>query len=45
MTHDGFFAFGPALRKDAYVGVSDPGLCFAEDVFGNRFCIGDDKVR
>jgi hypothetical protein len=35
----------PTLWKDAYAGFPDPGLCFAEELFGNQFTIRDDRVQ
>jgi hypothetical protein len=34
----------PGLWKHAYHSFVDPGLCFAEDVFGNQFSIKDGTV-
>jgi hypothetical protein len=33
------------LWKHAYASFVDPGLCFAEDVFGNQFCFKDGHVH
>jgi hypothetical protein len=34
----------PGLSKHEYTSFVDPGLCFAEDIFGNQFCIRDGGV-
>ncbi len=34
----------PGLWKHEYSSFVDPGLCFAEDIFGNQFCIKDGSV-
>jgi hypothetical protein len=34
----------PALWRDAYADLAEGILFFAEDVFGNQFCIKNDKV-
>jgi hypothetical protein len=34
----------PGLWKHEYASFVDPGLCFAQDVFGNQFAIRDDAV-
>ena len=33
-----------ALWKEEYRGLADGVFCFAEDIFGNQFCISDEKV-
>jgi hypothetical protein len=33
------------LWKGEYFGLADRFFCFAEDIFGNQFCIYDNKVR
>lgn len=33
------------LWKHEYLSFVDPGLCFAEDIFGNQFSIKDGSVN
>jgi hypothetical protein len=35
----------PGLWKHEYLSFVDPGLCFAEDIFGNQFSIKDGSVH
>jgi hypothetical protein len=35
----------PGLWKQEYLSFVDPGLCFAEDIFGNQFSIKDGGVH
>jgi hypothetical protein len=35
----------PSLWKHEYLSFVDPGLCFAEDIFGNQFSIKDGSVH
>jgi hypothetical protein len=35
----------PGLWKHEYASFVDPGVCFAEDIFGNQFCIRDGTVH
>ena len=35
----------PGLWKQEYLSFVDPGLCFAEDLFGNQFSIKDGTVQ
>ena len=35
----------PGLWKHEYQSFVDPGLCFAEDIFGNQFSIKDGSVH
>jgi hypothetical protein len=35
----------PGLWKHEYLSFVNPGLCFAEDIFGNQFSIKDDSVH
>jgi hypothetical protein len=33
------------LWKDEYQGLADGVFCFAEDIFGNQFCIVENEIR
>jgi hypothetical protein len=35
----------PGLWKHEYLAFVDPGLCFAEDIFGNQFSIKDGSIH
>jgi len=35
----------PGLWKHEYLSFVDPGLCFAEDIFGNQFSIKDGGIH
>jgi hypothetical protein len=35
----------PGLWKHEYLPFVDPGLCFAEDIFGNQFSIKDRRIH
>ena len=35
----------PGLWKQEYLSFVDPGLCFAEDIFGNQFSIKDGSIK
>jgi hypothetical protein len=35
----------PGLWKHEYASFADPGVCFAEDIFGNQFCIKNGAVH